>query len=257
MDAGSCRLQAVAVRAGRRPRHGADREHGRRRAGPGGRGQELLKDARAPADLRRARLPGKAARGQRPQQRRCPGHPGGRSRARVRHRPVLERQRRLRRRRAPRRLAVQGLRPRPAGAVHGAQRRHALGPRVGHQGGPGKPPGHRHHQRLGPGRRADVLVRRAGVGQGRLRRADVRSAGPGPVRHARRGARRARGRAGPDRRPPVLRRHRGRARTSCSPRPSTRTTRCRVRDGHEPRRQAGRTRRRRPRRRLQPVLATC
>ena len=52
--------------------------------------------------------------------------------------------------------------------------------------GPAKRPGDRDHQRLGAGRRADVLVRRAGARQGRLRRADLRPAGPGAERHVRR-----------------------------------------------------------------------
>ncbi len=77
--------------------------------------------------------------------------------------------------------------------------------------GPGEATGHRDHQRLGAGRRAALLVRRPDARQGGLRRADLGPAGPGPVRHQRRGARPERGRARPERRPAVLRRHRGRA----------------------------------------------
>jgi hypothetical protein len=45
--------------------------------------------------------------------------------------------------------------------------------------------GHRDHQRLGSGRRGDVLVRGPDAGQGRLRGAHLQPAGPGPVRHLR------------------------------------------------------------------------
>ena len=65
--------------------------------------------------------------------------------------------------------------------------------------GPAKRPGHRDHRRIGPGRREHVLVRRPGAGQGRLRRADLRPPGPGPVGHVRPVARPGRGRAGADR----------------------------------------------------------
>ena len=85
--------------------------------------------------------------------------------------------------------ATDGVRDRPPGPVHRARRRHALGPRLGDYRSPptpGEAPGDRHHQRLGPGRRADLLVRRPDPGQGRLRRAHLRPPGPGPVRHPRR-----------------------------------------------------------------------
>ena len=96
-----------------------------------------------------------------------------------------------------------------AGAVHRARRRDAFGPSVGDCARPGEASRRRHHQRLGAGRRTDVLVRGADAREGRLRRAHVRPAGPRPERHARRGARRTRGCAGADRRPALLRRHRG------------------------------------------------
>ena len=48
----------------------------------------------------------------------------------------------------------QGLRNREAGAVHRAQRRDDLRPRVGDEGGPREAARHRDHQRLGPGARA-------------------------------------------------------------------------------------------------------
>ena len=95
------------------------------------------------------------------------------------------------------------------------------GPRVGDQGRARQAARHRHHQRLGPGPRAALLVRRADAREGRLRRADLGPAGPGAVGRARRGARRERGIAGADRRPPVLRRHRRTRSTSSCPRPST------------------------------------
>ncbi len=72
--------------------------------------------------------------------------------------------------------------------------------------------GHRDHGRLGAGRRAAVLVRRPGPGQGRLRGPHLGRAGPGSERHLRGGARPAGGRAGPERRSPLLRRDRGRRR---------------------------------------------
>ena len=78
--------------------------------------------------------------------------------------------------------------------------------------GPVEAARHRHHEWFGPGARAALLVRGADAREGGLRRADLRPAGPGTVGRARRGARRERGLAGADRRPPVLRRHRGRAR---------------------------------------------
>ena len=65
--------------------------------------------------------------------------------------PVRDRRGRLRRRRPPLRLGGQRLRHRRAGAVHRAQRRDPLRPRLGHARGPAKRPGHRDHQRLGPG----------------------------------------------------------------------------------------------------------
>ena len=93
--------------------------------------------------------------------------------------PVRERHGRLRRRRAPLRLGGEGLRHRRPGAVHRAQRRDDLRPRLGHAAGPGEAAGHRDHQRLGAGGRAALLVRGADAGEGGLRRADSDPQGQG------------------------------------------------------------------------------
>ena len=97
------------------------------------------------------------------------------------------------------------------GAVHRPRRRHAVGPHLGDEGGAGEAARHRDHERLGAGQRAALLVRRAGARQGGLRGDDLGSAGPGAVGHLRRGRRPQRGLPRAERRPPVLRRHRGRA----------------------------------------------
>ena len=117
---------------------------------------------------------------------RSAGRAGRRPRPPVHRRPLLERRQRLRRRRAALRLAEERLRARAARCC--SPRATAPRSRGGcgrRKAGPEAPPRDRDHQRLGPGRRTDVLVRRAGARQGRLRRADLRPAGPGPERHAR------------------------------------------------------------------------
>ncbi len=120
--------------------------------------------------------------------------------------------------------------------------------------GPKKRPGHRHHRRLGSGRRTDVLVRRPGARQGRLHRSHVRPAGPGAERHARPVPRRTGGRAGAERRASVLRRHRGCDRLPAVLRQASLRAGAELRNRHEPRCEAGRTRGRRARRRLRPLL---
>ena len=102
--------------------------------------------------------------------------------------------------------------------------------------GPAKRPGHRDHQRLGPGRRAAVLVRRADARQGRLRRADVRPAGPGPV--ATRSARRPTRTRASRRRPTAARSStapRTRSTSSSRRRSSPYEPRAELRHRHEPR----------------------
>ena len=169
---------------------------------PGRRGAELLDHPATPDDLRHAAVPGAARRRQR-RLHRAGARDGGRRPGPLLHRrPVLEPRQRLRRRHPPEQLGLKRLRARPPGAVHRARRRHDLRTRVGDRRRPGAAARDRDHRRLGPGRREHVLVRRAGAGQGRLRRADLRPPGAGPVGHVRPVARPERGRAGPDRRPP-------------------------------------------------------
>ena len=129
-------------------------------------------------------------------------HRGRRPGALLHRRPVLEPLQRLRRRHPPQQLGDNGyglVRPVLFTARDGATISGHVWATVA---GPGQAAGDRDHQRLGPGRRADVLVRRPDAGQGRLRRAHLRSPGPGPVRHLRPVARPERGRPRPDRRTP-------------------------------------------------------
>jgi hypothetical protein len=168
------------------------------------RGKELLEDAREGKHLHDALLPAvaSAAEPREQQSGRARSAPGSRTELRQ---PLRQRLRRMRGRCPAVFVGPEWLWNRQAGPVHGAQRRHALRPRLGNPVGTGAPAGHRDHQRLGPGRRADVLVRGADARQGRLRGDDLRSAGPGPIRHLRRGRRPPGGSAGADRRPAVLR----------------------------------------------------
>ena len=184
--------------------------------------------------------------------------PGRRPRARVRLRPVLERQRRLRRRRAPLRL---GDRRATASSSRSCSRRATArrSPATCGRPRPGPPSGPGIVITNGSVQADEQLYWFAAqtLAQGRLRRADLGPAGPGPVRHARRDARRERGLPGADRRTPVLRRHRGRARLLLLHPAHPYVPRSELLDRHEPRRQAGPPRQGRPRRGLQPVLARC
>ena len=124
--------------------------------------------------------------------------------------------------------ASQRLRDRAPGPVHRARRRNDLRSRVGHRCRPGEAARNRDHRRLGPSRRADVLVRGAGARQGRLRGVDLRSSGPGAERHVRPGAGR-RTRAFPPRPTDAPSTTGPRTRsTSCSRPLRTRTRRCPV-----------------------------
>ena len=181
---------------------------------------------------------------------------GRRPRARVRRRPVLEPQRRLRRRRPPLRLGGQGLRDRRSPCCSPR----ATAPRCRATCGPRRP---------GPAKRPGIVITNGSVqadeqmywyaaqtlakagyvvltldpqGQGQ---SDTLGEAPDAER----------GRPGPDRRAPVLRRHRGRAELLPLHARSTRTCRGRAaRRGtshaaKQDRRVAGRAQRR-----LQPVL---
>ena len=179
----------------------------------------------------------------------------GRPRALVRGpEPVLELGRGLRGRRAALRLGGQGLRPRPADAVHRPQRRDAVrahlvdGERARQAARRGD------HQRLRAGARDAVLVRRPDAGQGRLRGDDLRPAEPGPLGPDGGGRRRAGGLPRPDRRAPVLRRRPGRAGLlPLHPRRALRAA-PELQLGHEPRAEAAAPRARRAQRRLQPAV---
>ena len=222
---------------------------------PASEARNFAKTTERAADLQLARGPAAAAPDRPRERARLAPGPAGRPRAQLLGQPVRQWRGRLRRRPAALRLGPEGLRPRRAGAVDRAQRRHDLRPRVGHQGRSRAAAGRGDHQRLRAGRRADVLVRGADARQGRLRRADLGPAGAGAVRRPRRGAGRERGRAGPERRPPVLRRHGRRARLL--PLHARRPVHAapELRDGHEPRAQAAAPRGCRPQRGAQPVRA--
>ena len=81
--------------------------------------------------------------------------------------------------------------------------------RLGDESRPQQASRDRDHERLGTGRRAALLVRGANAREGRVRRAHLRPPGPGTVRRAGTGARRKRRLSRADRRPSLLRRHRG------------------------------------------------
>ena len=136
------------------------------------------------------------------QQGRSGADRGRRSRAQLHGRPLLEPLQRLRRRHPTQQLGVERLRDRPAGAVHGAQRRDAVRTRVGDRRRTGQAARDGDHQRLSAGRREDVLVRRADAREGRVRGADLRPSGAGEERHVRRVAGPERGGSRPDRRGP-------------------------------------------------------
>ena len=160
---------------------------------------------------RDARVPGATPAAERREPAAGPRHPDHRPGARLHREHLRPPHQRVRRRRPLLRLAQGRLRHPQAGAVHGTRRRDDLRQRLGDAAGPSARPAIviTTGSVQAPG---DPLL---GAGrdprQARIRRAHLRRAGPGPLGHLRRGARRSGGRplAGG---PALLRRHRGRPR---------------------------------------------
>ena len=251
---------SMLFRAPWRPRGVRDRDgHGRGRAGPGRGGEELLEDAGAPDDLRHAASTRRSCARSAQQNLAEALATQAADPERVRHATCAGTATTA----APATSGsddwgASGYGIVAARAVHGAQRRDAVGPRVGDAS---------RARASGPGivitngsvqadeqmywYAAQALAKAGYVvltfdpqGQGQ---SDTLGEAPDEQR----------GRPGPDRRAPVLRRHRGRAELLLVERRSTPTSRCASCDRHEPRGQAGTTRRGRARRGLQPVLAAA
>ena len=183
---------------------GGDREPGgggeRRCLRSGHRGAQLRQDDRAGGDLQLARGPAAAAPGRPRERARLAPGPAGRPRAQLLGQHLRQRRGRLRRRR-PRFYdwGAKGygiVEPVLFTARNGAT---LSGHVWATKAGPAKRPGVVITNGSVQAARAALLVRRADARQGRLRRADLRPPGPGPVRHLGEGAGRERGRALPDR----------------------------------------------------------